>query len=388
MTSAAAATAAPTLPRTLRLGAAHLTVASVDRAVAWYQRGLGLRVHRHDATEAELGDGVETVVVLHEDAQAKQPGRHAGLYHYALLFPTREELARVAHRLAATRTPIQGASDHETHEAIYLPDLDGNGIELAADRPREQWPETLGYAGGPQPLDFESLLATVAGEEPTDHVAEGLRMGHLHLHVGDVDRGLAFYRDVLGFEVQANLGSAAFVSAGGYHHHLGFNVWQGQGVGPAPEHTVGLRHWTVQLPTDAEIAEVRARVEAAGAPVELLHGGFLTRDPWQTAVAFVSTAATGRASRATVATAKPSPYLLQLAKHFRHKLDVVFDEHHAVIPLPAGHAVLAAGDDALTITAHAQRPEDLERVEHVVGSHLERFGKRDELTVAFAPLER
>lgn len=381
-------TSAPTLPATLRLGAVHLTVASVDRSVAWYQRALGLRVHRHDATEAELGDGVEAVVVLHEDAEARQPGRHAGLYHYALLFPTREELARVAQRLAATRTPIQGASDHETHEAIYLPDVDGNGIELAADRPREQWPESLGYAGGPKPLDFESLLATVAGEQPIDHVGEGLRMGHLHLHVGDVDQGLAFYRDVLGFEVQANLGSAAFVSAGGYHHHLGFNVWQGQGVGPAPEHTVGLRRWTVQLPTDAEIAAVRDRVDTAGAPVEPVAGGFVTRDPWQTAVAFVSTAATGLVSRAVVQTAKPSPYLLQLAKHFRHKLDVRFDERSAVIPLPVGHAELAAGDDALTITAHAQRPEDLQRVEHVIGSHLERFGKRDELAVTFRPVER
>ena len=83
-------------------------------------------------------------------------------------------------------------------------------------------------------------------------------MGHLHLHVGDVDRGLAFYRDVLGFEEQANLGSAAFVSAGGYHHHLGFNVWRGPGVGPAPEHTVGLRHWTVVLPT-AETSRPCAR---------------------------------------------------------------------------------------------------------------------------------
>jgi catechol 2,3-dioxygenase len=106
------------LPTTLRLGAVHLTVADVDRSVAWYQRSLGLRVHRHDATESELGDGVETVVVLHEDAQARPAGRHAGLYHYALLYPSREELARAAQRLAITQTPVQGASDHRTHEAI------------------------------------------------------------------------------------------------------------------------------------------------------------------------------------------------------------------------------------------------------------------------------
>jgi catechol 2,3-dioxygenase len=274
------------LPATLRLGAVHLTVADVDRSVAWYQEALGLRVHAHGATVAELGDGHEVTVVLHEDARARPAGRHAGLYHYALLYPSREELARAAVRLAVTETPIQGASDHRTHEAIYLPDVDGNGIELAADRPRDQWPAGLGYDGGPAPLDFDSLLATVERETPAAHVGEGLRMGHLHLHVGDIDRGLAFYRDVLGFEVQANLGSAAFVSAGGYHHHLGFNVWNGRGAGPPPEHTAGLRHWTVQLPA-GDVADVRARAEAAGETVETTDGGFLVRDPWQTAVAFV-----------------------------------------------------------------------------------------------------
>ena len=281
--------ATPRLASALRLGPVHLTVADVDRSVAWYERALGLRVHRHDqGGEAELGDGGETVVVLHEDAQARRPGRHAGLYHYALLYPSREELARAAARLAATRTPIQGASDHGTHEAIYLPDLDGNGIELAADRPRGTWPADLGYAGGPAPLDFDALLATVDGEAPPAHVGAGLRIGHLHLHVGDIAAGLAFYRDLLGFELKAHLGSAAFVAAGGYHHHLGFNVWRGEGVTASPAHTIGLRHWTVELPSAADVAEVRARVEAAGHAVEPRDGGFVVRDPWHTAVAFVS----------------------------------------------------------------------------------------------------
>jgi catechol 2,3-dioxygenase len=277
---------APRLPATLRLGAVALTVADLDRSVAWYQAALGLRVHRHDAGEAELGDGTVTVLRLAEDAQARPAGRHAGLFHYALLYPTREELARAAVRLAQTGTPIQGASDHGTHEAIYLPDPDGNGIELAADRPREQWPtpeEEFGR-GGPLPLDFPALLATVAGEPAAAQVREGLRMGHVHLHVGDVDRGLGFYRDVLGLEVWALLPTAAFVSAGEYHHHLAFNVWQGEGVGPAPEHTVGLRRWTIELPTAEEVADVRARVEAAGIQVEPDGDGFVVRDPWEIAL--------------------------------------------------------------------------------------------------------
>jgi catechol 2,3-dioxygenase len=274
----------PTLPDSLRLGPVHLTVPDVAATVDWYQQALGLQAHG----PAELGDGTETVLVLHEDPDARRPGRHAGLYHYALLYPSREELARAALRLGATGTPIQGASDHGTHEAIYLPDLYGNGIELAADRPREAWPRGLGYTGGPAPLDFGSLLGSVEGEEPRARIGEGLRMGHLHLHVGDVDEGLGFYRDVLGFEEQANLGSAAFVSAGGYHHHVAFNVWRGEGVGPVPPGTIGLERWTVELPSPEDVEAVRARVAAASRPVEPVEGGFLTRDPWDNAVAFVA----------------------------------------------------------------------------------------------------
>ena len=378
------APAAAALPATLRLGAAHLTVTSVDRSVAWYRHALGLRVHRHDAAYAELGDGAEVTVVLHEDAQARPAGRHAGLYHYALLFPSREELARVALRLAATQTPIDGASDHRTHEAIYLPDPDGNGIELAADRPRDAWPEDLGYANGPAPLDFGALLGTVPGEVPRDEVGQGLRMGHLHLHVGDIDRALAFYAGVLGFEPQANLGTAAFVSAGGYHHHLGINVWRGRGVGPAPERTVGLRHWTVQLPTDADVAAVRDRAERAGVAVESVAGGFRVEDPWRIGLVVVSTEATGIRAEAVVATEKPSPYLLQLAKHFRQKLDVRFDERHAVIPFAAGVVVARASEDALTLTAHAHSQPDLRRLQDIAGRHLERFGARDGLQVSWS----
>ena len=277
-------TSTQTLPATLSLGPVHLTVADLPRSIDFYQRSLGLRLHANDDVTAQLGDGSEPVLVLHEDATAQRAGRHAGLYHYALLYPTREELARAAVRLNRTGTAVQGASDHGTHEAIYLPDPDGNGIELAADRPRAQWPEGLGYRDGPAPLDVAGLLHTVAGEEPTATIEPGLRVGHLHLHVGDLDEGLAFYRDVLGFELKATLPSAAFVSAGGYHHHLGFNVWQGRGVSGPPEHTVGLRHWTVWLATPAEVAEVRERVESAGIAVDEASDGFLARDPWGTAL--------------------------------------------------------------------------------------------------------
>ena len=284
---ATAADSRAALPASLRLGPVHLIVSDLERSVAWYRRALGLHVRRHDGSDAELGTGVDATVVLHEDADARPGGRHAGLYHYALLFPTREELARAVLRVAAAQTPVQGMSDHGTHEAVYLPDPDGNGIELAADRPREQWPKDP-YAGGPAPLDVNALLATIDREPPPATVSDGLRVGHVHLHVGDIEEALAFYRDVLGFELQLNLGTAAFVSAGGYHHHVGLNIWKGRGVGPPPPHTVGLRNWTVELASDSELSDVRERVEAARLPVDPAKRGFRVRDPWQTAVDFVS----------------------------------------------------------------------------------------------------
>jgi catechol 2,3-dioxygenase len=276
------------LPDDLRLGPVRLTVTDADRATAFYQDALGLRVHRRrENGDVALGAGEADLVVLTEDPAARPAGRHSGLYHFALLYASRAELARAALRLATTRTPIQGASDHQTHEAIYLADPDGNGIELAADRPRDTWADNGGvgaYAGGPQPLDLQALLGEVAGEQPERHAGPGLAMGHVHLHVGDVDEGLRFYRDALGFDVMANLGSAAFVSAGGYHHHLGFNVWQGQGAPAVPEGVVGLREWTIVL-DPAAVAAARERLAATGASIEDRESGFLARDPWGIPVA-------------------------------------------------------------------------------------------------------
>jgi catechol 2,3-dioxygenase len=265
------------LPATLRLGAVHLTVADLDRSVAFYQDALGLRQHRREDPVAALGAGGEDLVVLHEEPGARLAGRHAGLYHYALLFPSRVELARAVQRLAVTRMPIDGASDHGVSEAIYLSDPDGNGIELYADRPRDAWPPpSAGERVGmfTRALDLDDLLATIAGDEPARHVGEGLRMGHVHLHVGDLDAARAFYAEVVGFEVMASLPSALFLAAGGYHHHLGANTWRGEGVGPAPAGTVGLREWTIVLEPDA-LAALKARLSAAGRG-----DGDLVEDPW------------------------------------------------------------------------------------------------------------
>ncbi len=284
--SAPVATDQPVLPDDLRLGAVHIVVTDLDRSVAFYERSIGLRLHGRDGDVARLGAGGEDLLVLHERPDAKRAGRHAGLYHFALLYPTRRELGRAVRRLAETETPIQGASDHGISEAIYLPDPDGNGIELAADRGREHWgdlrdPTTI----GPRPLDLQDLVAPVAGEELPEHADRDLVVGHLHMHVGNVADALVFYRDIAGFEVMTDFGSAAFVAAGGYHHHLGLNVWKGEGVPPNPPDAVGLEHWTV-IVDSGEIAALRERFAAAGIEVVDDGDGIRVVDPWGAATSF------------------------------------------------------------------------------------------------------
>jgi catechol 2,3-dioxygenase len=290
MSTAADAALAPQLPDTLRLGPVHLIVSDLDGSIAFYERSLGLQLHDRDGEIATMGVGGEDLLVLVEEAGAAPGGRHAGLFHFALLFPTRQALARAVLRLASTGTRLSGASDHGVSEAIYLRDPDDNGIELYVDRPRDAWPPPRTAGERVEiftiALDMEDLMAEAEGEEPRPQAGPGLVMGHLHLHVGDVERGLAFYRDVLGFEVMANIGTAAFVSAGGYHHHLGFNVWLGPDVKPLPPKTAGLREWTVVLESADQVAAVRARVAEAGLEATDRDGGFLVRDPWETAVVF------------------------------------------------------------------------------------------------------
>lgn len=274
------------LPDDTRLGEVELIVGDLDRAIAFYTGTLGLQAHRRGEGLAALGAGEEDLLLLRELPGARPAGRHAGLYHVALLFPSREELARALARIAAARSAIQGASDHGTHEAIYLADPDGNGLELAADRPRERWTsfEEEFARGGPLPLDMHSLLEAAGPGEPPPQAGAGLRVGHIHLHVGDVERGLRFYRDVIGFEPTAVLPSAAFLSAGGYHHHIAINTWRGTGVGPAPPGAVGLRHWTVLVGKQDALAALCSRAEAAGLEALRKDGAVELADPWNMVV--------------------------------------------------------------------------------------------------------
>ena len=272
--------ASPVLAPALRLAAVHLTVSDLERSISFYETALGLRLHRRNGAEAALGAGADDLLVLREQRGARPPGRHAGLFHFALLVPSREALARALRRLLETRTAIQGASDHLVSEALYLPDPDGLGIEIYADRPRESW----SFAGGELrmdtlPLDLDDLLALAP--EADGPAAPGTVVGHVHLHVSRLEPALDFYRDVVGLELMTRFGSsAAFLSAGGYHHHLGVNTWRGVGVPPAPEGVAGLRHWTVVLPGPQELEALRRRLDAAAADASEADGGSLvTCDP-------------------------------------------------------------------------------------------------------------
>jgi catechol 2,3-dioxygenase len=287
---AAAAPASPAagrLPDGLRLGTARLAVAVLDRSIDFYERAIGLSLLRRDGDLAVMSTDDVPVLELVEEPHAQRAGRHAGLYHVALLYPSRLELAREGARLAATRTIIEGASDHHTHEAFYLSDPDGNGLELAADRPVDQWPDpiydTTKMDGiRPMPMDVHGLLALVEGDDVVERAEPGLRVGHLHLHVGSIAEAVRFYADVVGFDLMMDIGSAGFFAAGGYHHHLGTNTWKGEGVPPQPDGVLGLRYWTALVPAQADLDALVARLQAAGADfeVEADTGAVVARDPW------------------------------------------------------------------------------------------------------------
>jgi catechol 2,3-dioxygenase len=273
------------LPDALRLGTVHLVVSDLDRSIPFYTDVLGLQLARREEAQAGLSVGAEELIVLHETPGARSVSRHSGLYHVALLYPSRLELARVAQRIMESKTPIQGASDHGISEAIYLPDPDGNGLELAADYPREGWPDLTDIDSiAPNPLDMGRLFNLVSSSEPEPEADAGTTVGHVHLHVGDLDEGLAFYRELLGFDLVTHIDTAAFVSAGGYHHHLAFNTWQGKGAPQTPDGSAGLHHWTVELPHASDVSAARERLTNGGIETRELPGGFEARDPWGIAV--------------------------------------------------------------------------------------------------------
>lgn len=262
-----------------RMGPVELSVSDIDRSVDYWRGTIGLRVLEREDGRASLGSDRELVRLVAEPGARSARG-HAGLYHVALLLPDRPSLGRWLAHAARDRVRLEGLSDHAVSEAIYLRDPDEHGIELYADRPRAQWEGQVRELMTTVPLDVDSLLAEA--EEPQAELPDGTVVGHTHLCVAEVDATVRFYRDVLGFELMAQLGPmAAFLAAGGYHHHLGANTWESRGAAPAPPGTARLLHATVLLPDTEELERVAARVADSGQEPLPHYDGVLVRDPSQ-----------------------------------------------------------------------------------------------------------
>lgn len=274
------------LPASTRVGAFTLAVASLDRAVDFYANTLGIPLIARENGSATLGVDETPLVMLDEKPGAiRQPRWSTGLYHAAILLPTRADLGRLIIHLAQTKYPLSGYADHLVSEAFYLNDPDGNGLELYRDRPRADWPMMDGgmVRMDNAPIDFDDFFADAEREgQPWRGMPSGTVVGHMHLKVGSDTAARDFYRDVIGFDVMAYFPGAAFESAGGYHHHLGMNAWESRGAGPAPSNAAGLVEWSIVLPDTASLDAVAERAEAANALIERTPDQLVVADPWGT----------------------------------------------------------------------------------------------------------
>jgi catechol 2,3-dioxygenase len=282
MTSQLPTATPPRLDSATSLGPVSLIVNDLDRTIDFYTRSLGMTLRSREETVATLGSARADLVVLEHDPLARRETPSAGLFHFCIAVPERRQLGQLLRHLVDSEVPLQGLVDHHFAEAIYLADPEGNGIELNWDRPRDEWPERDYVArNGNARLDTDGLLR-LADESGTawDGLPPDARIGHVHLTVGDLAAAERFYVGVLGFERQMEIpAQAVFVSTGGYHHHVAFNIWSGRGI-PAPAlGAAGLEHFTVRLAGADELGAAIARLHAAGYPVEQTAAGVLTRDP-------------------------------------------------------------------------------------------------------------
>ena len=295
-TQAATKTAFSIHPDT-RIDQVALTVADLDNQLAFYQGVLGFRLHGRDGNQAVLGTGEVALLRLVEQPGSRRYHGVTGLYHFAVLFPDRRELARAMARLFTLKYQNY-PTDHVMTKTTYLDDPEGNGIELYCESPEDgSWSMASGdfvtrradgtLSSGREPLNSKALFSHLEEDDRLDvPIPAETRIGHVHLHVRDVDEALDFYHGVIGFDIMGNAKSmrAAFVSAGGYHHHVGLNTWQGEGAPPPPSGAVGLRYFSVELPDRAALEAVTARVDAAGLPANRTDDGLLLYDPSQNGV--------------------------------------------------------------------------------------------------------
>ncbi len=273
----------------LRLGPVTLAVADHERSLAFYRDFLGLSVieegARHGELTITLGVGNQAIIrLVVRPGITPLPRNVTGLYHAAILLPTRAALARAILRLVESRYPF-GASDHAVSEALYLDDPDGNGLEIYRDRPRGEWEWRDGKVTMTTiPLDLQAIVDDLGADEPRwAPMPMGTTLGHMHLRVGDATEAERFYAGVLGFDVVASLPGARFMSVNGYHHHLGANSWESAGGQPRSETMAGLIEWEIVLPMVEDIVAAASRLSTASITIDARADGSLdVLDPWQT----------------------------------------------------------------------------------------------------------
>jgi len=283
-------------PATL-LGHVSLTVANLENQIVFYTQALGFKLHWREGNKAGLGAGGTDLLLLTEEQNLKRYRGTTGLYHFAIVFPNRRELAIVMARLFALKYR-NSPTDHVMTKTTYLDDPEGNGIELYCESPEDgmftienndfvtrRADGTL--SNGREPLDVDALFSHLKEDDRLDkQLPAETRIGHVHLYTRNVQESVDFYHGILGFDVMglSSTFKAAFVSAGGYHHHLGLNAWQGEGAPPPPADAVGLRHFTVDFANQAALDEVIKRIDDAGIPSNKTEVGLLIYDPSQNGV--------------------------------------------------------------------------------------------------------
>ena len=255
------------LPDETHISQIRLRTGDLERALGFYTGALGLRIVERIGGQVGIsatGNSPAMIVLREERHATPRPPKATGLYHLAIRYPTRRDLAHALERLVRGNHPIQGASDHSVSEAIYLSDADDNGVELYADRPRSQWVWREGQiAMTTEPLDIDNLLASTEGRPALPHVPPQTDLGHIHLHVADLAVAERFYHEFLGLAVtQRSYPGALFLSAGGYHHHVAVNTWAGDQ--PPPGKSVGLISYRLEVPEAEILYCLRNRAPLAG----------------------------------------------------------------------------------------------------------------------------
>ena len=282
----------------MSLGPVELIVGDLGGMAHFYEKAIGLTPLARTDDGATLGsdDGAPLVELVGDPDAPTRPRRSTGLFHVAFLVPSRRELARSVRRVVDSGWSFTGASDHLVSEALYLDDPEGNGIEIYRDRPRDDWRYENGELQmATLALDLEGVMGELEGDETHRNArSEGPRIGHVHLQVADIPEARAFYHETLGLDTTAmSYPGALFMSAGGYHHHIGANTWASAGAPAPPTGSRGLRRYTIVLPDAAELERVQARLEGAGYRTERTDGGVQTVDPSGNHARLTTEAATG-----------------------------------------------------------------------------------------------